>query len=883
MFAVFVLAACTDELLPENPAGNDSDKVTISFSLGIPETESLSTRSMSQMTDDKRLRLAVHLFVFDNNGYFVERATAVEKENVNTFEPDRRNHTNFKVTLTKSGTPRRIHFVAVDTVEAGANKTFNDVVEMKYSYGSEATVMNGMSVSTPNDAYWQSVTVDGINDDTKFERVPLIRNFNHITAEVVPQIAGNHHFELTGLAVLHRPTKGSVAPYNSLTGSFQVFTNGEDMLTYHEIAADGHYQGYQPSDMEWMENDSTNVTFYDPATGIYMYGTRNATGAGVQGRTYAIIRGNFHKNDGTTYNNRYYKIDIIYKNADGTANFYNILRNFHFRIIIQSVTFEGYATPAEAARAPATNNISASVQAQAVNNIGDGSARRLFLNNLYFCFTKGGASDGDILAKFFGYLDDAATQTGWRNNIINVSVLDGSDDIFQVQPSIAGGTMDGNNWSKVQFTLKEPTDVPQTATVRFAVHGVGRFETLYRDVTILLRKPYEMLVDCQDVVQGAIDAEMFVNVLVPDGINSMLFPLPFYIEGEHSTFYPNVSENHLPVHVGKSIVVGNSSNSFQFEKTLTAEEYNGAVPTVVGGQTYRIIPCYFKTSKSDNATRIFVANEYFNTASDIFVNGTAVFPETDKMKVEVVASDYYGAGNSYNYVKFLTVSNNAAVTVTLNENGTTWSQQINLGTTTNTHNVSHSYVNNGDGTFTHTVRIPTQTFSGSSYTATVSYNGNFSQSFEGTGSMGRQYIFVPIGSFQTNVGSNGYNEVERFRSYTGGENTGRLNFTANGTTEYDTDYPRTERTDGGFVFSGNAGYHINTSLVPNVTESTVIRFFDPSSKNHWEGDENGSGWEASVTVGEFTSRHAVDLAAGATEATGTAAGLYKWQLTFAQP
>lgn len=886
LLAILTFASCSEEALITDGGRDDSDKVTLTFSLGVPESGSVTTRSFGEIDDAKRLRLAVHLFVFDNNGFFVESATAVNKVNPDSAQ------TNFEVTLTKSSSQRRIHFVAVDTVAAGSGKTFSDVVTMKYSYGSETTMINGMSVTDHNGAYWQRVVLDdGISETTKFTRVPLIRNFNHFTAELGSELQKNDHFTLTGLALLHRPTKGSVAPYNTLTGEFQIFNDGDSMKTYHKIAADGQYQGYSPNDNGWEETDSTNVTFVNPATGIYMYGTRNATGAGIQGRTYAIIKG-IYKANGTTYNDRYYKIDIIYKNADGTASFYNILRNFHFRIIIQSVTFEGYASAAEAARAPATNNISASVQAQTVNNISDGSARRLFVNNLYFMFNKDGVSNGDILCKFFGYTNPEATETGWRNSNINVSVLPGSDDIFTEggQPTIDGGTMDDNNWSKVSFTLKDPTTIPQTATLRFAVQGVERFETLYRDVTVVLRKPYQMLVDCQDIVPNNTDEGMFVNLLVPDGINTMLFPLTFYVEGAQKTLYPDVSQNQLPVHVGSSIVSGSSSNSFQYEKTLTSAIYDAATTKVVGNDTYRVIPLYFKTNVAASATTVYVANPYFTTASCSFQNGTPMFPQTDDMEVTVIPSDYFGAGNSYHYVKFLTVTNTGQVKLTLKEGDTTWTDYINLATTTDTHALQHTSVNNGDGTYTHTVRIPTQTFSGSSYEVTVEpYNAGYTQSFGTTATLNRGYIYIPIGSFETNIGSDGYLSSERFRSYTGGVNTGRIGFTSLGTTEYDTNYPRSERTDGGFTWSGSEGYHISTANITGnggtVTEATQIRFFDPSSHNHttYDGETYVTGWEASVNVGDLTNRHAVDVAAGATETTGTAAGLYKWQLTFAAP
>ena len=91
------------------------------------------------------------------------------------------------------------------------------------------------------------------------------------------------------------------------------------------------------------------------------------------------------------------------------------------------------------------------------------------------------------------------------------------------------------------------------------------------------------------------------------------------------------------------------------------------------------------------------------------------------------------------------------------------------------------------------------------------------------------------------------------------------------------------------MFGDGTGYHIyDTNILAagqTITEATEIRFFDPSTRHNttYDGDNYVTGWEARVTVGELTSRHAYDLRNGATEATGNVNGLYKWQLTFAAP
>ena len=113
--ALPLLVSCVDNLVLDEPApstGADGDKVTLSIGLGIPELEAsgVYTKAFGEIDDARRLSLAVRLFVFDENGFFVEYADATNRlePGDNDFEPGQRNQTTFSVTLTRSKLPRRI-------------------------------------------------------------------------------------------------------------------------------------------------------------------------------------------------------------------------------------------------------------------------------------------------------------------------------------------------------------------------------------------------------------------------------------------------------------------------------------------------------------------------------------------------------------------------------------------------------------------------------------------------------------------------------------------------------------------------------------------------------------------------------------------------------
>jgi len=919
---ILLATSCMPEALP-GPAVDEGDggKVTVNFSVGavLKEQEGwgdgAGTKAFDEMTDAKRDGLKLRVYVFDQYGLFLEYADATtpDPSKLPTDFNKQSDETVFSVEITRSNNPRRLHFVAV------GSDTYS--VTQKYAYGSEGTFMNGLSVSGDTDAYWARVLVDNIDDQTHFRRIPLLRNFAKITLKAGDGLTG---FVPESFTIVNVPGSGSVAPYNTSSGGFASFhtnttsTEGgvttitTTMATYKGLLAQ-RFKGYQPQGVTWDKvtptegSGDSGLSFIPLSKAFYMYESPNADGTD-KGRTFMIVKGKYGGSSTSTY----YKIDITYKETEGygfteqeikagagVATFYNILRNFNYEVHINKATFEGYSSAYEAAIKPAANNISASVLADGVNNVSDGNKyRRLFVNKIYALYNEGGAM-ANLKTKAY------TTENILQNDEIEIKVLE-DDGIFDVEPYIdkSSEARDAESYNPIKFTLKSPDDTPKTATIRLYINEQPTYETLYRDITIVLRKHYPLKVDCQDVVAKATGTSFKTQLLIPDGINKNLFPLKFQLEPVSKTIYPDASQNQLPVDVGATIVpsLGDES-SFQYVKTITHADYVAAATKTVDGVVYKVIDCWFKTNTAESSTSIYAYNEYFVKAYDDFDNGSAVFEDGDLAVATVHPSDYYGAGNSYNYVVFKTVRATGSVDVTLTEGTSTpeteETKRINL-------NQATYRTTNVDGTYTYRIPFYTKTFKESTYSASVKYvpdtNYSIAQEITGTAVQERRYLFIPEGSFApTNLVSE-FGATERFKSgilyediaTTDPANCGRVAFNAQGANEHEGRVTTNHEDDNyfGFKFEKTDGYHIgvfrHTSYYPSLDPSWKLRFYHSTSGAHnapedashtWRDD-----WYAEVTIEDITKAHAIDFKANASDnAAAPANGLFKMPLEFVAP
>ena len=104
------------------------------------------------------------------------------------------------------------------------------------------------------------------------------------------------------------------------------------------------------------------------------------------------------------------------------------------------------------------------------------------------------------------------------------------------------------------------------------------------------------------------NAHVDIKVTIPSGIPVSLFPLRFFISSEENTLYPVA---------GKDISTEVRDGKYGFVKELSQEEYESAVKESDGRVSF---VCNFLTNCSNNATMVYVDNDYFDRGIDQLKN-----------------------------------------------------------------------------------------------------------------------------------------------------------------------------------------------------------------------------------------------------------------------
>ena len=629
LFYLFILlvmlltaTSCSESLGLD--ASEADGKVRLLFSLGGALEPAVKSRALGEMTEDKRKNLDVWLLVFDKEGFLVETAQAKEQENSG-------DETTFSVDLSISTQKRIIHFVAVDTDDTQLTRTEWDQKMRDLPYGHETNVVRDLTVPYPVDAYWQREETPTINADTKFKRVPLVRNFAKVEIKSVVDRA-KYDFVFEGFCVCNVEAEGSVAPYNTDTGEFVDYlqTGTETSKAYDQLNSEGYYgaipnEGAQNVQIPDDTGGDCGLTFdLEPK---YLYETHNSSGD-FKGSVYVLVKGRFEDHASS-----YYKVDLVKRGDEGMI-YYDVLRNIFYTGEIQGVTANGYSSAKAASEAAASNNISASTSTGDVPNISD-SEQRLFVSTTFLPITA-----NQPVTMRFRYIPDLNEETTMNNGRVSYSY---SGDGFLDEQSFTVATSDdADGWREI--TLTPRNDLPaggavQTGVLHFYVEQEDNMsEILTRDVTIIYRAPYLLAVDCPDEVDKASQTSVTVTLQIDKNFNEKMFPLTFQMEANPKTLYPDVSKNKLPVQLGKSLADG-TTNSFYYEKTITWDEY-GAL-NAPAGKNYKELPCYFLTNCESNAATVYAANVYCNKASDQFINY-----EPTLKSISLTGAEYYGVGKT---------------------------------------------------------------------------------------------------------------------------------------------------------------------------------------------------------------------------------------------
>ena len=596
----------------------------LNFSVQVPDMQE-ATRTMASQEITK-----LDLVVFDEQGYFVEVAQAKVNDNASWSDKvtpaDPTKEQAYSVELLQSAAPRIIHFIANSPVAVDS-----------YSYGSERELINALETSGSDDAYWQrkelsSILGDAVTADNKviategselataLNKIPLVRNFAKVTVndEAVKSV-----FTEVKIAVFNAPQRGKVAPYNTNAGEWAAYS---DATTYAKLTEAGYY-GYEAANLGGQDNDFANTDFADVQY-LYEY---NMDGKNITAGTkypFVIIEGKYLNN-----NTSYYKVDLV--DADG--DYYNILRNFNYNIIINTVSGDGYSSADAAAAAAASNNISASIDTRNLLNISDGVSR------LYVEYTtKYITSTDDVTLKY-----KFVPNIGSPDTVDNDYVLTGTpttDNPVDLTEFVAGDVInsfevadsDVDGWRTITIKPKNTTGTKQQAVTLSA-------STLSRTVTYYSVSAYQLAIDCPAEVPASVGASMTATLTIPEYLPEAIFPLEFVIVSDKLSISPDATKENMPVKTNLKADGTEGGQYFGFVKTLEYDDYVVRADGNITGYNTSI-DCYFKTSIAASASTVSAYNPYFNPASDSFANSKATLTRALTVSLSDEAS-YYGAGH----------------------------------------------------------------------------------------------------------------------------------------------------------------------------------------------------------------------------------------------
>ena len=621
------LMACVKEVITLPSENVDADgEVMLNISAVVPEAQIATKGTFTEPTIT-----SLNVLMFDDKGFLVANAVALNEGGTEWTEKEvTEGIVKFTVVLPKTGNSCTLHFVANADVSA-------------VEYGMETDIITSLTTSGAQDAYWQKVNLPRLIDETDLTSkcpVQLIRNHAKVTL-----VSSVKTFKPTGYALINYPKSGTVAPYNTTTGAFQVYNNGNEGKNYQALVSD-KYSAFMPANVEF--SGSSNVVFTDfdsddvvsGEDGFTVNGTPLYTYESTYGNTFLMVKGifDYDKDGNFEEDESYYKIDFY----DPSLGNCDILRNINYQFAITNVIGAGYSTPAAAAdpEVPAGNNISNSMLTQSLINISDGTQR---LSVEYT--TKYLTSDDEFTLKYMFEPNIKAETTTTINKRAadggptNTNPIEITAEVTDNHPSksITWTVSDEDNTSGYSIINITPQDFPAEGQIfkkRITIKSTYDGTTMNRVVDLFFINPYSMDVACDPKrVADAAGQPITVNTVIPGDLPSALFPLVFEIEAEAMSLYPNTAKSGvtddskiMPVVSGKSIIPGKTKNTFHYERTLTLAEYEdlGGMPDKTN-DTHVIVPSYFLTNKAESASDVYVYNEYFDSDSDSFVNFEAKY------------------------------------------------------------------------------------------------------------------------------------------------------------------------------------------------------------------------------------------------------------------
>lgn len=713
---LFGLVSCVEPLsdIPQLPKAEETGLVAVTMELEIPAVQLQAfTKAVGDRSEKPSIK-DIRVAVFGISGYpqaysYAEPVDADGNPLTSYATENAPNKYYFKVLLPIYDGEAHVHIIA------------NGDESIQFVNESEISIMETMKTQNNVGAFWARVVLpEGIlpekdengimTTDTegnfrpspetaaKFENLTLIRNF----AEV---LLINEATNLTNVTwtLVNIPNTGSVAPmdeqyrqkfvddfknytYNATTGTL-ANGNAETGTNNHENT----YEGFDfPDDLNISVPSSITT---DSGTPLFMYERKYP---GSQKPTCILVRGTYVYPDGTVDSQpTYYRIDLMNEDVGG---YFPIYRNFKYQVKIHKVGNHGSSTPEEAMLHESGGNVSMTPEAQSLTDISDGESR-LYVEYVEKNFVSGGKK-----TLWVQYVPDVSTGTVDNSNV-SISVKTEGDALNGTTITELP-TSSQTGYKIYEFTLNDQSETKDlTSVLQVTAHNGKTGEdksTLYRDINLRVMKKMNMKLSLvPKKVDTGTGKTTILNIGLPAGLPSSMFPLEIYIEDINHTINPTGATGiegddpiDVPVKVAKSLA-DETTSSFYFIRTVNESEY-------LRDST---ISTQFTTIANASATTIYVANEYFKTQSINLLNdGVYVNPVNATVDFNVTSMEVQV--EMFDQTKTWTVSAGSGVTV--NKSGT----QTGNGTFTMTFTANNS-------TTASVPRTATVTSGGVSHTVTI--------------------------------------------------------------------------------------------------------------------------------------------------------------------
>jgi hypothetical protein len=714
---LFGLVSCVEPLsdIPQLPKAEETGLVAITMELEIPQVELLAeTKALGDRSHTPSIK-DIRVAVFGTSGY-PQAYTLAEPVDasgnpISNYATANNTKYYFRVLLPVYDGEAHVHIIA------------NGDESIPFVDQKEKTIMENMKTTGNVGAFWARVILpDGIlpikdqngimqtdqqtghfipdgPTERAFKNLVLIRNFAEVTLSVDTYAPNQSHLENITWTLVNYPTTGSVAPmaggtyvddyakyvYNPKTGQM-VLAQMDEVTGNPVMDANGNianiyevYEGFMFEDS--MNYDIPSAITTTPSSSLFVYERPHP---GSDKATCILLKAQFH--DGTSLDSdySYYRLDLM---NEAVGGYFPLYRNYKYQVRIHKVGNRGAATPDEAMNRDSGGNVSLSTEAQKLTDISDGTSR-LYVEYVEKNFTSGGKKT--LWVKFVpdvstGTVDNSKVSIGIKEQgtaLVSgseVTVKDGSSNtgykIFEFELNGQSTTGDLTSVLEVKAVNDEDED---------------NINTLYRDVTLRVLKKMDMTLSlAPNQVTGTNTAKTVLNIVLPDGLPSSIFPLEFHIEDVNHTLNPTGLRKNgdntqitIPVKTAKSLADDRTS-SFYFIRTVNESEYDAS----------HTISTQFQTLSAANAsaTTFYVANEYFTTQSiNLLSNGIYVNPTNATVAFDVTSvvielematsTGWTVTGGSGVTVSPATGTGNGSFTMSFTQNNSTTTSVIRTAT-----------------------------------------------------------------------------------------------------------------------------------------------------------------------------------------------------------